>query len=323
MAKGKTIGSMLDMALDARMARAKEMGFDVDNIVTHASNKRFIGGGNDMSIPREEEFKSKYGGIYFSKRGESADFDMMLGDFGEEADYLLRGNKLSATYKEATDEQKKDIMEAINDSFSSDDIEEIRERIGDSDWSPYESFMDGELWADTSRDSQDRVLERLFKKYDVVKYKDNPSYGTDSISYVAKSPSNIRSVNAAFDPSKKDSSNLMAGVAPVGVGLGGYLLSPEEAFASIPVVPNPMENIGHLLANYQQTGGAVARAPVANNLIGVADAAQKWNDWRENNLPAPVNFLLPGQPDPEYIRNRAYGREPSAWEKIKFGLSFL
>ena len=118
-------------------------------------------------------------------------------------------------------------------------------------------------------------------------------------------------------------------IKSIGIGGGGIigsaLLSPEEAIAqsSYSTLASPVEMIGHTLANYQQTGGAVARAPVANNLIGVADAAQKWNDWRENNLPAPVNFLLPGQPDPEYIRNRAYGREPTTWEKIKFGLSFL
>jgi hypothetical protein len=43
-------------------------------------------------------------------------------------------------------------------------------------------------------------------------------------------PSNIRSVNAAFDPAKSDSSNLLASAAPVAVGLGA-LGGGEEAEA--------------------------------------------------------------------------------------------
>jgi len=65
------------------------------------------------------------------------------------------------------------------------------------------------------------------------------------------------------------------------------------------------------------------RAPVAPMLLDVADKMQGYSDWRDKNLPAPVNWLLPFQPDPEYVRNRAYGKEPAKWEKVKFGLSFL
>ena len=42
-------------------------------------------------------------------------------------------------------------------------------------------------------------------------------------------PKNIRSVNAAFDPSKKDSANLLAGVGAAAVGVSA--MSPEEAEA--------------------------------------------------------------------------------------------
>jgi hypothetical protein len=50
-----------------------------------------------------------------------------------------------------------------------------------------------------------------------------------------KDSNQVRSVNAAFDPAKKESRNLLASLAPVGVGTAvaaGGLLAPEEAEAS-------------------------------------------------------------------------------------------
>lgn len=52
--------------------------------------------------------------------------------------------------------------------------------------------------------------------------------------YVTREPNQIRSRFAAFDPSKRESADLLAGLAPY-VGIGGLislgLLSPEEAYA--------------------------------------------------------------------------------------------
>lgn len=45
----------------------------------------------------------------------------------------------------------------------------------------------------------------------------------DSYSFISLNPSNIRSVNAAFDPAKKDSSNLLAGLGAAGVGVSSML----------------------------------------------------------------------------------------------------
>ena len=118
----------------------------------------------------------------------------------------------------------------------------------------------------------------------------------------------------------KNKNNRTASILPIGIG--GSFLTHEQAMAQqIANTPYRQPSIGEVLAS-----GAPASsisAPKSQTLLNVADAAQQWSDWRDSNLPAPVNFLLPGQPDPEYIRNRAYGREPSTWEKIKFGLSFL
>ena len=58
----------------------------------------------------------------------------------------------------------------------------------------------------------------------------------DSVEYpraiVLRDPSRIRSVDAAFDPAKKDSSNLLAGVTGAGL-LGGSMVASEDADAGI------------------------------------------------------------------------------------------
>jgi len=73
--------------------------------------------------------------------------------------------------------------------------------------------------------------------YDGVKYLNVPDSMPDDIDEVVIfDPSNIRSVNADFDPKKRNSSNLLASAAPV-VGTGalaaGLMMSPQDAMASM------------------------------------------------------------------------------------------
>ena len=61
---------------------------------------------------------------------------------------------------------------------------------------------------------------------------------------VAFNPNQYRSVNAAFDPAKKDSSNLLASVAGAGL-LGGSIFATEDADASNqPASKGLMESFG-------------------------------------------------------------------------------
>lgn len=126
-------------------------------------------------------------------------------------------------------------------------------------------------------------------------------------------PKLLRYKDAEFDPAKKESRNLMAGLAPLGVGVGSYLLPKENTYAS------EIPQFGQSLLGEPQ-----AQAPVAPALLTAADYLDKYSNWRKEHIPGPINWLLPaGEPDTEYMRNRAYGYEPTTWEKFKFGLSFL
>jgi hypothetical protein len=50
-------------------------------------------------------------------------------------------------------------------------------------------------------------------------------FGNETIIF---DPSNIRSVNAAFDPAKRGSANLLAGGAATAVGVGAMTRSQQE-----------------------------------------------------------------------------------------------
>lgn len=79
-------------------------------------------------------------------------------------------------------------------------------------WEEYDKFGIGELIA---------------RGYDGVKLPD----GNGGFTINAFSPNQYRSVNAAFDPAKKDSANLLAQAVPAGIGLGLLGMTPETAQA--------------------------------------------------------------------------------------------
>lgn len=300
--------SGLDMSEAARMQRAKDMGFSEG--YQHTSKTRFIGGnGDDFGLPREEQFKSKYGGTYFSKIGETEVNEKGLaGEFGETSDYMLRGNnKIDATWKGMSDEQKKEIKQIVDGQFSEEDISEIREATGDYEWEPFDSFISGELWADAGRDAQDRVMNDILKKYDLVRFKDNPTYGVDSYSTVVRDPSQIRSVNAAFDPAQKESSNLMASALPFatvgGVGLASTLSNDAQAAQG---------NVGSI------------QAPSKPGYLTVAQKAADYNRIRKERLHPLLDMALPvGELPDSLLRKMAYGDNITKNDFIMAALGIL
>jgi hypothetical protein len=76
---------------------------------------------------------------------------------------------------------------------------------------------------DGALDEKSRVIEVNLRNPE----HQNKGYSGDE--YIINDPKNIRSVNAAFDPSKKESANLLAGVGAAAVGVSA--MSPEEAEA--------------------------------------------------------------------------------------------
>lgn len=74
-------------------------------------------------------------------------------------------------------------------------------------------------------DDKSRIMEVYLKNPEAI-----DTYGGPE--YFIEDPSHIRSVNAAFDPAKKDSANLLASMGGAAV-LGGAALAPEDAEAGV------------------------------------------------------------------------------------------
>lgn len=159
------VNQALDMSKEARMARAKEQGFDVDNPVYHGTKTDFDAFDPDRVI----------GSQFWSTTDKAA---IESGDVGAQGKGVI-----------------KELYHNIQNP---------------SGWDEYDKFGIDELIA---------------KGHDGLRLPDSDG----QVTYVAFDPKQYRSTSAAFDPAKKDSANLLAGVTGLGVFAG---LTPENADAN-------------------------------------------------------------------------------------------
>lgn len=231
--------AQLDMSDAARMARAKGMGFG-DEPMYHASSKVFAGGRNaaeaeKYGIDVADEFLPQKAGTYFTPDSEQVRPIFAKEPFSGNVDEfrVKKGNAFDARWRSMSDNDKKKLKEIINGEVDDGDIADAAERLGVSveNADPFEVFTDGEFYHAYGRDKQDKIIKRLLDEgYDSVVFPDSLSLGTEHVSTVIKSPNQIRSVNAAFNPELSFSGNILASAAPAAVGLGllSSLVSPES-----------------------------------------------------------------------------------------------
>ena len=89
--------------------------------------------------------------------------------------------------------------------------------------------------------------------YDGIILKGEMPGGGDEV--IAFSPDQIRSVNAAFDPAKKDSSNLLASLAPAAVGLGALAGGEEAEAGGVSAARAAIKKLGYKM--FRGEGGSV------------------------------------------------------------------
>jgi len=225
-----TVKRSLPMDEASRMQRAREMGFDTEDIQLHASNEVFAGSrgaaeAKEAGIPIREEFRKEYGGTYLS-----GDYDAEAIFTGsnpyamESGEYFIeKGNFLDLTGSIGPKE-KKALDKAVNNAIDEKDLAEIRIKLEEPNWTPAEAIREGSLYFDTDRKTQNKIMENLFSEgYETVRFNDWLSYGSPHVSTVVKEPKSIRSKFATFDHAKRESTNILAGAA--GAGLGLHLLS--------------------------------------------------------------------------------------------------
>ena len=209
----------------ARMKRAQEQGFDPEDIWKHATKSEAF-----------EAFDKRYGGTYFTKDGADAVAIFTDESRGEAGEYLIKkGKTFDARWSSMGDAEKDQLRQIINTVVDESDIEDAAQKLGVSIEAadPFEVFTDGEFFWGYGRQKQNAVLEELSKRgYDDVVFPDSLSLGEPGVSRVVFEPSRIRSKDAAFDPAKRDSSNLLAGLGAAGIGTAA-LVGSEDADAGV------------------------------------------------------------------------------------------
>jgi hypothetical protein len=190
----------MDMSQAARMQRAAEQGFDVNMPVYHGSNaniKKFL---KSKIGARDPGFFGS--GFYFTPSKDSAM------DYAESAANADRRGNPNVT--EAFLGLKKPFIWDMSD----DGADATRSALSELGIKRYSVRGDS---ASLSNNDEIRKFNQGLRArgYDGVIVRDEDGVRE----YVVFDPANIRSVNAAFDPTKRGSANLMAGAAGATIGL--------------------------------------------------------------------------------------------------------
>lgn len=179
----------LDMSQAARMQRAQEQGFDTEQVYYH---------------------------------GTSSDFDSFrpskTGEFGP-AVYLTTSPREASSYSKTNTQGANAGQNVIPVMIRANNLFDANEK---DFWSVFKSATDSEA-----------IEKAKAAGYSGIRFRRPVSYWDDSLKKVVDTgemqdhialfdPANIRSINAAFDPEKRGSANLMAGVG--GVLAGGSAL---------------------------------------------------------------------------------------------------
>ena len=176
------------------MARAEQMGFDTKNPVYHGTRadiQEF-----DLNKGTRNSDPGFYGkGHYFGSANQA---DNYAKKWNEE--YLKQGENIIPVYIRGN------FLEIINQGPMDDAFSREIVKLGYKGRNPNYPDTNGEIA---------KFLQS--KGYDGVKvYAGHKNGELEEVSVF--DPKNIRSVNAKFDPKKKDSSDILAGVTPL---LGG------------------------------------------------------------------------------------------------------
>lgn len=153
-------------------------------------------------------------------------------------------------------------------------------------------------------------------------------------------PQDIRSINAAFDPAKKDSSNLLAGAATIG-GIGGgaaLMAAPQNSYADslhdvvmkakpstreIMDAQRKREDYLNQIEMLNRDDKAI-QAPQSETALSIADAMNRYNKGRKKHLNPVLDFVLPaGELPVEYMQKIGYGDDITFKDRLNAVLGML
>jgi len=228
----------LDMSQAARMQRARELGFDVDKVFYHGSGESFDEFDPLKMGKTDEGWFGK--GFYFSPNPEIANQYAAGRSPNVQQVYLRAKNPYDWRKNEGVgmrlgtpEERYAKTREIMSKGYDAVDVSSDRIKLSPDQALPDDVFL---AIVRRSQEMGDPVMPRAMIEQALksgMEYSDFARYyGNDIASMmpvertlterVVFDPANIRSINAAFDPEKRGSANLMAGVG--GVLAGGSAL---------------------------------------------------------------------------------------------------
>jgi hypothetical protein len=194
----------LDMSTPARMARAKEMGFDTETVLYHGTDK-------EIASFRPSERGAFGPGVYLSDQSGVAS------RYGKPSPYYVRGSILDTRPGKPL---PKGLSDAAKSQLTPEEVQRW-ERL----WPQRNSMA---VDAETFREVLTRSVEAPRVPEIMRRLGFDGMQGiADGHELVIFDPSNIRSVNAAFDPKKSTSSTLLA-ASPFAAVSGAGLTSERE-----------------------------------------------------------------------------------------------
>jgi len=187
----------LPMDLASRMARAKEMGFDTDNVLLHASRASEPFDAFDAGrVGSNSGNQGFYGRGFYATPDEGYAEDMLYGGGGHIRELFARTDKPFDIDYANFDDATRRAAEIYPDAPLTEG-----------------GFMDPK-----NIDGWTEALKR--NGYDAVRVKalegDLDSHGSEFLSLY---PNRFRDINAAFDPAMSDSANLLAANAKTGAAV--------------------------------------------------------------------------------------------------------
>ena len=199
----KKVNKALDMRAAARMKRAEEMGF-YDNTLFHGTAAKPTTTMDDGNI--FDEFK-----LWEGKDPTRSTVNSEVSKLGVS---LAEQPAIAEDFANLASQNASDGSALLPLRFRADKVGSIDLQGDELNSDIYGSVVDS--WRDG---------------YDAIQFNNYTTPQGKKGSFVlVKDPSQIRSVNAAFDPAKKDGANLLAGLGGAGV-TGGAILGSDESEA--------------------------------------------------------------------------------------------
>ena len=222
---GKQVAKELDMAPEPRLARAREMGFDVDTPLYHGTAKADFDSFDPNAVPQS---KKPTGGGFNDRGVFLTQQPKVASQYAEMASREIGGGEVMSVYARGKLlAMPRPLYNRLQDAMgvvrSGGTLSEVRRVFLEDDLAALGVKWDAE---------KEHVIDAIKRSgFDGIRVPyDSRSGHQPAGEVMVFDPKNIRRTDAAFDPSQEGSSKLLAAVpAAIGGGLlSRWAMQPED-----------------------------------------------------------------------------------------------